>query len=51
MACGWVGQCRSPDAQHGGEPDLRAEVLGVGRDGDQSFGDGFEQQVIDDRLV
>jgi len=37
--------------QHGGEPDAGAEVLGVGRDGDQGLGGGFEQQVIDDRLV
>jgi len=37
--------------QHSGEPDLRTEVLGVGCDGDQGFGGGFEQQVIDDRLV
>jgi hypothetical protein len=29
----------------------RTEVLGVGRDGDQGFGGGFEQQVIDDRFV
>ena len=37
--------------QHGSEPDAGTEVLGVGRDGDQGFGGGFEQQVIDDRLV
>ena len=37
--------------QHGGEPDAGAEVLGVGRDGDQGLGGDFEQQVIDDRLV
>src|SRR6516225_5341881 len=37
--------------QHGGEPYSRTEVLGVGRDGDQGFGGGFEQQVIDDRFV
>jgi hypothetical protein len=46
-----VGQCRSPGVQHGGEPDAGAEVLGVGGDGDQGLGGGFEQQVIDDRLV
>jgi hypothetical protein len=51
MSVRMVGQCRSPGMQHGGEPDLRAEVLGVGRDGDQGFGGDFEQQVIDDRLV
>ena len=37
--------------QHGGKPDAGAEVFGVGRDGDQGLGGGFEQQVIDDRLV
>src|SRR5215472_10077191 len=37
--------------EHGGKPDAGAEVLGVGRDGDQGLGGGFEQQVIDDRLV
>ena len=46
-----LGQCRSPGMQHGGEPYSRTEVLGVGRDGDQGFGGGFEQQVIDDRFV
>ena len=37
--------------QHGGEPNAGAEVFGVGGDGDQGLGGGFEQQVIDDRLV
>jgi hypothetical protein len=37
--------------QHGGEPDAGAEVLGVGRDGNQGLGGDFEQQVIDDCLV
>jgi hypothetical protein len=37
--------------QQGGEPDAGAEVFGVGRDRDQGPGGGFEQQVIDDRLV
>jgi len=42
-ACGWWVSA--------GEPDAGAEVLGVGGDGDQGLGGGFEQQVIDDRLV
>jgi len=46
-----LGQRRSPGMQHGGEPYSRTEVLGVGGDGDQGFGGGFEQQVIDDRCV
>jgi hypothetical protein len=37
--------------EYGGEPDAGAEVLGVGRNGDQGLGGGFEQQVIDDRPV
>ena len=46
-----VGERRSPGVQHGSEPDAGAEVLGVGGDGDQGLGGGFEQQVIDDGLV
>jgi len=46
-----LGQCRSPGVEHGSEPDAGAEVLGVGRNRDQGLGGGFEQQVIDDRLV
>jgi hypothetical protein len=32
--------------QHGSEPDAGAEVLGVGRDGDQGVGGDLEQQII-----
>src|SRR5260370_15178275 len=46
-----VGQCWSPGVEYSGEPDAGAEVFGVCRDGDQGLGGGFEQQVIDDRLV
>ena len=46
-----LGQCRSPGVEHGSEPDAGAEVLGVGRNRDQGLGGGFEQQVINDRLV
>ena len=46
-----VGERRSPGVQHGGEPDARAEMLGVGCNGDQGLGRDLEQQVIDDRLV
>ena len=51
MGVRMVGQWRSPSVQYGGEPDARPEVLGVRRDGDQGVGGGFEQQIIDDRLV
>ena len=44
-------QVLSPGVEYGGEPDARAEVLGVGCDGDQGLGGDFKQQVIDDRLV
>ena len=40
-----------PQVCSGGEPDAGAEVLGVGCDGDQGLGGGFEQQAIDDGLV
>ena len=46
-----MGECRPPGVEHGGEPDAGAEVLGVGGDGDQGLGGGFEQQVIDDGLI
>ena len=51
MGVRMVGQCRSPGVKHGGEPDAGAEVSGVGRDGNQGLGGGFEQQIIDDRPV
>ena len=51
MGVRMMGERRSPGVQHGGEPDARAEMLGVGCDGDQGLGRDFEQQVIDDRLV
>ena len=46
-----LGECRPPGVEHGDEPDAGAKVFGVGRDGDQGFGGGLEQQVIDDRFV
>ena len=46
----WV-ESHGPGVEYGSEPDTGAEVLGVCRDGDQGLGGGFEQQVIDDRLV
>src|SRR5436305_1831253 len=46
-----VGECRPPGVEHGRQSDAGADVLGVGGDGDQGLGGGFEQQVIDDGLV
>ena len=51
MGVRMMSERRSPGVEHGGKPDAGAEVLGVGRDGDQGLGGGFEQQVIDDCLV
>ena len=37
--------------QHGGDTDVGAEMLGIGRDRQHGLGGGLEQQVVDDRLV
>ena len=44
-------QSLPPGMQHGEEADARAQVLRVGGDGDQRFGGGVEQDVVDDRFV
>ena len=41
----------APGVQHRGEPDLDAQTLGIGRDGEQRLGGDLEQQPIDERLV
>ncbi len=46
-----VGHRRAPGVEHGGEADLGTEMLGIGGDGTQGLGGGFEQQVIDHGLV
>ena len=46
-----VGQRRAPGVQHGGEADPGAEMLRVGRDGEERLGGGPEQQVVDHGLV
>jgi hypothetical protein len=46
-----VGHCRAPAVEHSGGADARAEMPGVGGDGEQRFGRRAEQQVVDDRLV
>ena len=46
-----VRQRRSPRMQHGGNANPRAEVLGVGRDGQHRVRGSAEQQVVDHRLV
>jgi hypothetical protein len=44
-------QVLAPGVQNGEEPDVRAEMLRVARDGEQGFGGRTEQDVIDDLLV
>ena len=46
-----VGQRRAPGVQHRGDADPRAEMLGIGRDGDERLGRGLEQDAVDDGLV
>ena len=46
-----VGHCRAPAVEYGGGADARAEVLGIGGDGEQRLGGRAEQQLVDDRLV
>jgi hypothetical protein len=48
--CGWCVSA-DPRVQHGGDADPRAEVLGIGGDGQHRIRGGAEQQVIDHRLV
>ena len=45
------GSSPSPSMEHGGGADARAEVLGIGSDGEQRLGRSAEQQVVDHRLV
>ena len=40
-----------PRVQDGEEPDLRAQVPGIRRDGPERFGDRAEHDPIDDRFV
>ncbi len=46
-----MGERRAPGVQHGGEADVRAQMLRVGGDGGQRLGGGPEQEVVDGRLV
>jgi hypothetical protein len=44
-------QRRAPSVQHQRRADLRAQMLGIGGDGAQSFGRDIKQQAIDHGLV
>ena len=46
-----VGECGAPRVEHRDEADASAEMLGIGRDRERGLGRGFEQQVVDHRLV
>src|SRR5215469_17007139 len=46
-----VGECRAPGVENREDADAGAEVLGIGRDGDQGLGGSLEQDVVDHRLV
>ena len=46
-----MGQRRAPGVEHRGEADPGAEMLGVGRDGDERLGRGLEQQAVDGGLI
>ena len=43
--------CGSPCVEHGGDADPRAEVLGIGSDGQHRRRRRAEQEIIDRRLV
>ncbi len=51
MQVGVMGHGRAPGMQHGGEPQACPEVFGIGPDGEQGLGGGFEQEVVDNGLV
>jgi len=46
-----LGERRAPGVEDGEDADAGAEVLGIGRDGDQGLGGSLEQDVVDRGLV
>ena len=44
-------QVLAPGVQHGDQPDLGAEMLGIGGDDAQRLGRRLEQDAVDDGLV
>ena len=46
-----LGERRAPGVEDGEDADAGAEVLGIGRDGDQGLGRRLEQDVVDRGLV
>src|SRR5260370_40463394 len=51
MQMGMVEKSLSPGMEHREESDLRAQMLGVGRNSAQRLADGPEQNVVDDVLI
>jgi len=46
-----MGERLPPSVENGDEAELATEMPGIGGDGLQCLGDGFEQYAIDQRLV
>src|SRR5215472_1819573 len=46
-----VGHGRAPGVEYRGSADARAEMLGIGGDGEQRLGGGAEQQIVNHCLV
>src|SRR6516162_4070988 len=51
MQMGVVGHRGSPCVEHREESDLRAQMLGIGRDGAQCLAGRPEQNIVDDVLI
>ena len=51
MQMGMMRQGRSPGVKHREESDLRAQMLGIGRNGAQCLAGRAEQNVVDDVLI
>jgi hypothetical protein len=51
MQMGMVEKSLSPGMEHREESDLRAQMLGIGRNGAQCLAGRPEQNVVDDVLI
>ena len=48
MDMGMVQQILSPGVEYAEKADLRAQVLGIARDGEEGFGGGMKENAVDD---
>ena len=48
---GMVGHGRAPGVKHGGDADARAEMFGIGGNGEHRLGARLEQEIVDHALV